>query len=435
MVSPIIRSLPIELGSSGKGIQIVRTVIDTIDRCDLSCQYCDNFNPEFKGKQIPSNIIADVLHAVNAQNQLDVVLTGGEITLHPEFEAILDSTHAVDRTGITLITNGLSINKQKIKALRNSNISRICISLDGATADAHNYARGNTFDRALRGLYSLQETGKSITVISVLHQGNVDKIFDLSEFLARHRLAQQHHFACLYFSGRARNNWEKLIIPWVKIQAIQDQIDTSFEYYQDQDLFLLFHHYWPLTGKRPKSGNPREWLSHQLGEQNKATWAVVRSNGDVNATTAYWGRVAVGNPTIGNLNQRPASALFDELDNLYRSGRLMQLPRAVEAKHKYIVGNFDDVAANLLITKQNKDENVELIPCRPMSELDVMEHPLELKYIDEIIHSYIESPEKFRFVQHATGVFLFYNNKTAHAILLSNKELAILEKEIISLTT
>ncbi len=432
-MSKIPLPLPIELGPNGNGIQIVRTVADTLDECNIACSYCDNFNSQLKGNFLPAAKIADILRAANSQSQLDVVLSGGEITLHPEFEAILAATHATDRTGITLITNTLALDEQKIRALRNSNVSRICISLDGATAEAHNFARGRNFDQVLRGLNKLQETGKSITVISVLHKGNVDDILSLSEFLVKNRLAQQHHFAALYFSGRARYNWQKLIIPWEKIQELQDKIDASFENYHSQGLYLLFHHYWPLTGNRPKSGNPREWASHQLGEQNKATWVVVRSNGDVNSTTAYWGRVSIGNPTVGNLDKTSADILFGKLDELYRTGNLLQLPRAVEAKNKFIVGDFDGVAANLLLAKENSAEAVELIPCLPMSELDVMQQPIEPKYLDEIAHLYVASPDNYRIVQHATGVYFFYDNTSAHAILLNKGELEALEAKISSL--
>ena len=62
--------------------------------------------------------------------------------------------------------------------------------------------------------------------------------------------------------------------------------------------------------------------------------------------------------------------------------------------------------------------------------MDVMQKPLELKYIDQMAEQYVKMPNNYRFVQHATGVFLFYNNTTAHAIMLNKRELSKLEIEI-----
>lgn len=423
-------SFRIERGIEGKGIQIVRTVVDTIDQCNAACDYCDNFNPLNRGKFLSAKDIRDILTVADDQNQLDVVLSGGEITIHPEWEELINATYVVDSVGITLITNGLTLNDTKVRQIRDSKISRVCISLDGPTKEAHNYGRGNTFERALNGLKQLQHSGKNITVLTVIHQGNIDQALKLSEFLADNQLAQQHHFAAMYFSGRAKQNWQKFILPMEKIYEFQEQIDLVFDEFKNRGLYLLFNHFWPLTGERPKSGNPREMLSHQSGEQNKATWAVVRSNGDVNSTTVYWGRESIDNPTIGNLREKSARELFTELDILYRSRRLYQLPREVEAKYKFIVGDFDQVAASAIISNGEQPEDIKLIPCKPMSELDVMQKPIEKKYLIELAKLYRDAPTNYRIIQHASGVYLFYDNRTAHVVLLNENELKLLQSLI-----
>jgi len=425
--------LKVERGHTGKGIQIVRTVVDTLRTCNSACKYCYFFHKEFGrcGDFLPAKIIKDLLEAADKQSQLDVVLSGGEITLHPEWEQLLDATRVLKRTGTTMITNGTTLDKKKVKQIRESNISRVCLSLDGPTAKIHNYARGNTFSRALRGLKELKSSGKNIAVLTVIHQGNIDHLVELSEFLIKNKLADQHHFACLYHSGRARKNWRKLIVPLKKIKSFQEKFDDVFDDFRKRGLFLLFNHYWPLTGLRKKSGNHRELLSHQLGEQNKATWAVVRCNGDVNATTSYWGRETAQSSNMGNLFKESVETLFSKLDRLYRSGKCRQLPREIEAKHKFIVdGVFDKSSADVLIKSENKNKSVELIRCLPMSEMDVMQKPLDPKYFDQMAKQYLNSPNNYRLVKHATGVFVFYNNTTAHGILLNQKELNRFQKRL-----
>lgn len=425
--------LNIEYGEKGNGIQIVRTVVDTIRACTSNCSYCYFFHKDF-GKNndfLPAKTIKDILQAANSQSQLDVVLSGGEITLHPEWQEILEATNDLDKTGVTLISNGTILDKLKVKQIRKSKISRVCLSLDGVTADLHNYGRGNTFDKALRGLYELQESGKNITVLSVVHRGNIDRILELSEFLAENHLAAQHHMAVPYFSGRARSNYKKFIVSLEKVKELQDKIDKVFEEFNRKGLYILFNHYWQLTGSMRKTGNPRELLSHQLGERNKATWAVVRCNGDVNSTTAYWGRESVNNPQIGNLYRKPAQILFDKLDELYRSGTCYQLPREIEAKYKYIVGGiFDKEKADEVISEVNTKNSVKLIPCQPMSDMDILKSPIAEKYIKQITKMYVNNPSNYRIVRHATGVYLFYDNTSAHAIVLNDKELKNFQSKV-----
>ena len=425
--------LDIELGDKNSGIQIVRTVVDTLRACNSACGYCYFFHKDF-GKNndfLPAKIIKDILLAANHQSQLDVVLSGGEITLHPEWQKLLDATKILDKTGVTLVTNGTTLDKKKVDQIKKSHVSRICISLDGATPKLHNYGRGNTFEKALKGLYELQSSGKNITVLSVLHKQNIDQILELSNFLAVNHLATQHHMAVPYYSGRARENYQKFIIPLEKVKKLQNKIDQVFDEYNKKGLYILFNHYWQLTGLMRKSGNPREFLSHQLGERNKATWAVVRCNGDVNSTTAYWGRESVNNPAIGNLFKKPAQILFNKLDKLYRSGTCRQLPREVESKYKYIVkGVFNKKMADIAISDSKKKDGIKLIPCLPMSDMEIMKTPIKQKYLNQMCQLYKKNQKNYRIIRHATNVYLFYDNTSAHTILLNDNELKKFRSQI-----
>jgi len=429
-------SVVIETGRHNGGIQIVRTVVDTLRACNSHCKYCYFYHENFgkPGDFLPAKTIKEILMAADNQSQLDVVLSGGEITLHPEFAGIMDATHGMQRTGVTMITNGIAATKEKVKLIRDSNVSRVCMSLDGVIAEQHNFGRGNNFDKALRGLYELQESGKNISVLTTIHSGNIDHLLELSEFLAANKLANQHHFACLYHSGNARENWKELIVPFEKIEAFQKQFDDSFDSFKNRGLHLVFNHYWQLTGLRPKSGNPRELLSHQLGEQNKATWVVVRFNGDVNSTVAYWGRESTKDPKVGNLFSESADTLFEILDIQYRDGNFQQLSRADEARHKFVVkGIFDKEKAAAVIKEDKKDVAPTFVPSIPMSEIDVMQTPIDPKYIDQMAAQYVKEKGKYRIVKHVTGVYLFYQNATAHAILLNQGEFDKLQAKINSL--
>ncbi len=78
----------------------------------------------------------------------EITLTGGEITLHPQFLQILEATHILDRTTSTFVTNATRITPELARDIGISNVGRVCVSLDGPDAQTHNSRRGNNFEKS-----------------------------------------------------------------------------------------------------------------------------------------------------------------------------------------------------------------------------------------------------------------------------------------------
>jgi MoaA/NifB/PqqE/SkfB family radical SAM enzyme len=399
-------------------IQTIRTVVDTLQRCNFGCTYCHP--AETTGKVfLPAAQIRDVLTAAEEMGQLDVSLTGGEIAMHPEWDDILDATAAVSNTGVTLITNGSLIDEAKAAQLADSNVSRICTSIDGSDAATHNYARGNTFDIVMRGLDNLRKTGKNLTVISVVHQGNYQNILNLSHMLASEGLADQHHMCVTTNSGRAREHADKLLFPLEGVLELQRDIDEEFNALRGLGVFVTMNSFWPITGQRPAAGNHREFTAIQLCEQNKNVYGIVRPNGDVNSTVSSWGREFVGSSDVGNLNVYPASVLLDRVDAIYR-GEVQQLPRALEARMKFVVsGVFDENKANNVLDNYGA---VDRVKAGSIADMDVLQKPMLQAELDMLSARYARNAADYRIVKHASGVYLFYDKSTAHVYLLTAEE-------------
>lgn len=115
------------------------------DRCQLDCQHCLR-DPEMTPKDLPLALIRNVLgEAKRIYQSVQVALTGGEPTLHPDFEGVLD---AIVAHGFTwhMVTNARRFERlmdmmKRVPARREA-LTAINLSLDGADEATHDAIRG-----------------------------------------------------------------------------------------------------------------------------------------------------------------------------------------------------------------------------------------------------------------------------------------------------
>jgi radical SAM protein with 4Fe4S-binding SPASM domain len=104
----------------------VRVEFELTERCNLLCAFCYNSrSPE------DSRITGDILEKISRENIFEIVLTGGEPMLHPEFQNIfVRSTALFQKTMVQ--TNGMLINTQVAKFFKNHEVHSVNVSLHGS---------------------------------------------------------------------------------------------------------------------------------------------------------------------------------------------------------------------------------------------------------------------------------------------------------------
>jgi radical SAM protein with 4Fe4S-binding SPASM domain len=138
-----------------------------------------------------------------------LILSGGEPLLRPDIFQII--RHAVSlglRT--SLASNGTTITPEVADEIAASGVTRVSISLDGASAENHDLSRGpGSFRAALEGVENLR--GKVDFQINFTitrkNEAEVSNIFDLAEEVGARAL----HFFFLVPTGRGQE--EDLITP------------------------------------------------------------------------------------------------------------------------------------------------------------------------------------------------------------------------------
>jgi MoaA/NifB/PqqE/SkfB family radical SAM enzyme len=418
-------------------VQVISIVTDVINTCNHACTYCHPMeNGTWGGDMLSAAQVGDVLRASEEAGALEVLLTGGEITMHPEFDAIMDQTRGLDRTAVAMVTNATLISPGVARAIRGSGITRICVSLDGPDAAMHDPRRGRgKFAKAVKGLNILRETEKPVTVISVLDRRTYPRILELSQMLAGQGLADQHHLCAPSYSGSARRSYAEYALALPDYHQVQELVDRSYQGLLEAGLYVTFNSYWPATGQHGVSEQPRTLTLSQARERTKDLYAIVRSNGDVRTTAASWGRETVGDAVVGNLRQEPAAVLLRRADAAYRAGNIRQLPREVEAGSKFQVGHYAGrTAADALISMkyapfEELDLPVPTQPVRPLSDLDMLANPLTGMDLADLAWQMAASPAQWRLVGHASSIYLAFNRATSHVTLLKPDEADVLLRE------
>ena len=169
---PVVPSLPL----------IENVSVHITRRCNLRCRFCyaqSYLNSPTAGAEVlRAEEITAFLDSIRAQlsPQFTLTLMGGEPLLDAAKVMHL-ARYARQRAWACLVsTNGLLITESLAWEARNTGL-QVQVSLDGATAEAHDAVRGaGTFDRTLGGIRRLVSAGAHTTLSLVCHRGNVEHL-------------------------------------------------------------------------------------------------------------------------------------------------------------------------------------------------------------------------------------------------------------------
>ena len=174
------------------------------DRCQLDCQHCLR-DPEKTPKDLPLALIRKVLaDAKRIYRSAQIALTGGEPTLHPEFEGVLD---AIVEHGFTwhMVTNGRRFERLmdlcgQVPARREA-LTAINLSLDGADEATHDAIRGKgSYREVMLAATLCHAYGVPFIFQMVVHRKNASQIEALG-MLAATLKARTVSFSILQATG------------------------------------------------------------------------------------------------------------------------------------------------------------------------------------------------------------------------------------------
>jgi heme b synthase len=174
-------------------------------RCNLSCLHC-RASAEFG--PYPDELSTEegrtLLEQIRQVGQPVVIMTGGEPLMRPD---VFDLAAYGNSLGLRMVmaVNGSLLSVEKARKLKQAGIQRISISLDGATAESHDFFRQvpGAFDGILSGLTAAKEVGLEFQINTTVTRLNLQDLPRIQEKVIELGAAA-HHIFMLVPTGRGR---------------------------------------------------------------------------------------------------------------------------------------------------------------------------------------------------------------------------------------
>jgi len=155
------------------------------NKCNLNCIHCSSeCSMDSNLNELTTEEALALCQQIPELNVERVTITGGEPLVRPDWMTIMARLSQLN-IKFNLVTNGTLINEKTLEKLLIVNPQSVGVSLDGGTADMHDYIRGKkgSFDKTLKAVNMLLEAGIYTTVNTTLQRINIHHLELIKEIV------------------------------------------------------------------------------------------------------------------------------------------------------------------------------------------------------------------------------------------------------------
>ncbi|MEA3457946.1 MAG: radical SAM protein, partial [Candidatus Thermoplasmatota archaeon] len=198
-------------------------IVSVTQQCNLRCSHCYNeeYVDDSSHQSMDANTVRHVINQMSDAGCLGIGFNGGEPTLRSDLCDLI--SYAASKDIIPLIgTNGILINKDYARSLRESGLLYAQVSLDG-TADTHDSIRGvkGTYEKTLDGIRNLVDEGIYVSVAMVATKKNWKEVPHVLE-VAKSYGASKFEILDFQNLGRAKEDSELELDPLERDALAED---------------------------------------------------------------------------------------------------------------------------------------------------------------------------------------------------------------------
>lgn len=186
------RRLVVETEQTIYEVQFGQIQIEITGRCNMTCLHCRAAN---EAKQhMPIDQIIKVIRFARqfSPDYKEIVVSGGEPLLHPEFPEVLRAVRENGGSFVTLTTNGSLFEAKHLNLIRCLEFKRfiLSVSLDSLSAEEHDAFRRHpmAFEKALRTIDMIvakKIPGVIVSIRSTIRPHQITSMEAMTEFAYR----------------------------------------------------------------------------------------------------------------------------------------------------------------------------------------------------------------------------------------------------------
>ncbi len=162
---------------------------ETTQACDLACKHCRAAAVPLRDRDELSTAEAKELidDIASMRPQPNFVLTGGDPMKRPDLEEIIRYAAKVKGLRISITPSATPlVTRERIEACAEAGLARWAFSIDGATAETHDFFRGQegSFAITLRAIEDLRRLGLPLQINTTVSRYNKDALPELGALVA-----------------------------------------------------------------------------------------------------------------------------------------------------------------------------------------------------------------------------------------------------------
>jgi MoaA/NifB/PqqE/SkfB family radical SAM enzyme len=152
--------------------------------CNLSCRHCYINPPQHGTATLPKNTVLEWLRLfARPERQSNLILLGGEPTMHPDLADIIRAAKAMRYT-VTVDSNGFLFH-DLLERVTPKELDYLSFSLDGPDPEVNDPIRGdNVFATCTNNLRRAVEKGFNTSVIYTVSSLNIDHLHRMPSLLS-----------------------------------------------------------------------------------------------------------------------------------------------------------------------------------------------------------------------------------------------------------
>jgi pyrroloquinoline quinone biosynthesis protein E len=197
-------------------------------RCPLQCLYCSNpLELERASAELPTELWQDIFRQAAELGVLQLHLSGGEPTVRRDLEHLVAGAA---RVGLytNLITAGVTLKSERVRALADAGLDHVQISLQDTTEDGTEivtkYRRG--VERKIAAARAVREAGLALTINAPVHRLNLARLPDMID-LAVELGAERLEVAHVQYLGWALRNRAGLMPTPEQVEKSVDVVSAA----------------------------------------------------------------------------------------------------------------------------------------------------------------------------------------------------------------
>jgi MoaA/NifB/PqqE/SkfB family radical SAM enzyme len=155
-----------------------------LTRCNLSCSHCYINREQHGDTTLAFETIQNWLKLFSPKaRQTNLVLLGGEPTLHPDLHRVVKESRRLGFKSITIDTNGYLFH-DILEKITPDQLDFLSFSLDGATRETNDAIRGKgSYDTVLAGIQNARNRGFTCSMIYTVSDKNIHELARMPDLI------------------------------------------------------------------------------------------------------------------------------------------------------------------------------------------------------------------------------------------------------------